>query len=262
VKVFISWSGEQSKRIAEALREWLPLVVQACKNRTYMSDRDNEAGVLWGENLSSELEASNFGIICLTPSNLKAPWIHFEAGALSKTVVKARVVPLLYGLHPPDVGLPLSRFMMKQLDDNGIFDLIKSMNSALDESQRLDQMELAKLFGGMLPLLKAELAGVPAAEEPEPRSERELLEEVLELLRATSSAKFVTRGPIPAELLQRLREIAGPGSSLRFGLGQIVADATISEIASSDEDLAELWNIQQKLSELGIALVVRWAPPF
>jgi hypothetical protein len=57
------------------------LVIQACKNQTYMSDRDNEAGILWGENLSSELEASNFGIVCLTPNNLQAPWIPVEAGA-------------------------------------------------------------------------------------------------------------------------------------------------------------------------------------
>ncbi len=29
--VFISWSGELSKKIAEAIRDWIPCVIQAVK---------------------------------------------------------------------------------------------------------------------------------------------------------------------------------------------------------------------------------------
>jgi hypothetical protein len=65
VKVFISWSGEQSRQIALALRDWLPKVLQPSK--PYMSDRDNEAGTLWDQIISSQLEATDFGIVCLTP---------------------------------------------------------------------------------------------------------------------------------------------------------------------------------------------------
>ena len=31
MKVFIGWSGDESRLIAEALREWLPLIIQAIK---------------------------------------------------------------------------------------------------------------------------------------------------------------------------------------------------------------------------------------
>jgi hypothetical protein len=38
MKVFISWSGEQSKEIAEAFRNWLPGVLQA--EKPYFSPDD------------------------------------------------------------------------------------------------------------------------------------------------------------------------------------------------------------------------------
>ena len=79
VKVFISWSGEHSRQIALALREWLPQALQAAK--PYMSEKDTEAGGLWDVILATQLEGSDFGIICLTPSNLDSRWLNFEAGA-------------------------------------------------------------------------------------------------------------------------------------------------------------------------------------
>jgi hypothetical protein len=61
-----------------------------------------------GPHTLSALEESNFGIVCLTARNLESRWLNFEAGALSKAVTQARVVPLLYGLTNNDLGLPLS----------------------------------------------------------------------------------------------------------------------------------------------------------
>ena len=66
VKVFISWSGEQSWQIATALRDWLPMVIQAV--RPYMSESDNVAGARWGNVVSSELETCDFGILALRPA--------------------------------------------------------------------------------------------------------------------------------------------------------------------------------------------------
>ena len=72
------------------------------------SDKGNEADGLWDRILSSALEESNFGIVCLTARNLESRWLDFEAGALSKDATQARVVSLLYGLTNNDLGLPLS----------------------------------------------------------------------------------------------------------------------------------------------------------
>lgn len=80
MKVFLSWSGSKSKRLAEILHTWIPSVIQAAK--PYFSPDDIEKGTRWYPEVSKELKKSNVGIICLTRENLEAPWILFETGAL------------------------------------------------------------------------------------------------------------------------------------------------------------------------------------
>jgi len=58
MKVFITWSGLRSKMLADALRKWIPLVLP---NVTpFMSSDDIPTGARWLQNISSELESSNF----------------------------------------------------------------------------------------------------------------------------------------------------------------------------------------------------------
>jgi hypothetical protein len=113
MKVFICWSGDRSGRIAAFLREWLPSVLQNID--PFMSTEDIGKGLRWTDQLSSQLEVANFGIVCLTPENLSAPWLHFEAGALSK-LTRSHVVPILFQLKSSDVQGPLSQFQAVALD--------------------------------------------------------------------------------------------------------------------------------------------------
>jgi hypothetical protein len=108
--VFISWSGPRSKHAAQALRDWLPMVVQAAK--PWMSSTDIDKGTRGLEEISKALEGMKTGIICLTPENLSAKWIVFEAGGLLKTEdAKSRVCTyLLAGLEPQAVESPLGMF--------------------------------------------------------------------------------------------------------------------------------------------------------
>lgn len=87
MKVFISWSGELSKNIAEIFRQWIPGVIQAVK--PYYSPDDITKGTRWNSEIAKELDASKIGIICLTPNNLESPWIMFEAGTLAKNIDKS-----------------------------------------------------------------------------------------------------------------------------------------------------------------------------
>src|SRR5688572_12185283 len=77
MKIFLSWSGERSRAVATALREWLPVMVPAAK--PWVSHSDIDAGHRWSPEIATALEASDFGIICLTKENLSAPWILFES---------------------------------------------------------------------------------------------------------------------------------------------------------------------------------------
>jgi hypothetical protein len=46
--------------------------------------------------------------VCLTPDNIDSPWIHFEAGALSRALESAKLCPLLFGMDPTDLTGRLS----------------------------------------------------------------------------------------------------------------------------------------------------------
>lgn len=81
--VFISWSGPRSKSAAEILKRWLPIVVHTAN--PWMSATDIDKGTRWSEEVAAALDTMKAGIICLTPENLSAEWLLFEAGALSKT---------------------------------------------------------------------------------------------------------------------------------------------------------------------------------
>ena len=79
MKIFISWSGPRSKAMAEALKEWLPNVIQAVD--PWVSSSDIDAGMRWTPALAEQLQQTQLGILCLTAENLNAPWLLFEAGA-------------------------------------------------------------------------------------------------------------------------------------------------------------------------------------
>jgi hypothetical protein len=157
--IFIGWSGDYSKEAAKALKKWLRITVHAAK--PWMSDESIEAGAQWLEEADRALSLK-FGIICLTHHNLAAPWIHFEAGALSKALQqKTRVCPyLLAGLEKKDVEQPLNRFQMVKADKEGTFHLIRSINANVSPEPLSDD-ELQTLFEERWPKLKSELDAIP-----------------------------------------------------------------------------------------------------
>lgn len=97
MKVFISWSGNKSHHVALVFRDWLPSVIQSIK--PYVSSEDIDKGARWSTDIATELENSTFGILCVTKDNINAPWLSFEAGALSKTMDKSFVSPFLFDIR-------------------------------------------------------------------------------------------------------------------------------------------------------------------
>ena len=114
-KVFICWSGARSREIATFLRGWLPKVLQNID--PFLSDVDIGKGDRWNRALAEQLEDSKFGLVCLTSENLTAPWLHFEAGALSKST-GSHVAPILYKLDIEDLKGPLRDFQASAPFDN------------------------------------------------------------------------------------------------------------------------------------------------
>jgi TIR domain len=157
--VFISWSGPRSQAVANALRNWLPKIINALK--PWLSSADIDKGARWSSDVASRLSSAKAGIICLTPSNLHADWILFEAGALSKTLENTYVCTLLVGLKPSDLGPPLAQFQATKAEKEDVFGLLKTLNSGLGDGALADG-HLAEAFEVWWPKLMAELDNLPA----------------------------------------------------------------------------------------------------
>ena len=112
MRVFLCWSGNRSKKIAEVLNDWLPLVINAVE--PWMSP-NIEKGVRWGLEIAEKLEESKVGIICLTKENLNENWILFEAGALSKTK-DDHTCKFLLDLKHTDIEYPLRQFQVTKFE--------------------------------------------------------------------------------------------------------------------------------------------------
>jgi hypothetical protein len=183
MKVFISWSGGKSKAVAEALYEWLPTVILTV--RPWLSLADIDKGARWRAEVAGELEESQVGIICLTPDNLNAPWLLFEAGALSKIQQKSYVCTFLYNLEPTDVREPLAQFQHTLAQKDDVKKLVHTINRAQGD-KRFTDAQIDKAFERGWPELEENLNRVGKTTEiakPEP-TEKEMLKELLELARA------------------------------------------------------------------------------
>lgn len=181
MKVFVSWSGKRSKALAVALKEWLPLILQYAN--PWVSDKDISAGDRWAQAIAGELESSNFGILCITPENINSEWILFEAGALSKSMLDAKVIPLLFGLELSDLSGPLSQFQALKVDQQGMLDLAKAIN-AVAENKAADATieQLVPVLWGQL---QQKLDAIPNKEisAKHMRPQTEILEELVSQVR-------------------------------------------------------------------------------
>lgn len=188
--VFISWSGKPSQEAAAIIAQWIEDLIQAV--RAYVSTDDIAKGTRWPIELSGKLESHSVGILCLTPGNLVAPWINFEAGALSKALGTARVMPLLLGVDRSAVPWPLAQFQATAFERTDMLRLAQAINTAGTE-QLISDSNLQRYFDRDWDALEAsikpiiELAGKAEGGEKSPAKrpfdQNAVMSETLELVR-------------------------------------------------------------------------------
>jgi hypothetical protein len=186
MKIFVSWSGPRSAAVAEALKEYLPIINNAFE--LWLSSDDIAKGSRSTLEIAKALVSAKAGIICLTPNNLTAPWILFEAGGIAKTVVDQTLAcTVLIDLQPSDVSKPLGEFQHTRLNEKELLKLVKDLNKAAGDSARKDS-DIEKAFKMCWPELKEKLDHLPddgSTERPK-RDQQEMLEELTDLARQTS----------------------------------------------------------------------------
>ena len=185
MKVFISWSGDRSKQLGGAIREWLPNVLQF--TRPYFTPSDIEKGARWDNEISKELEQSQFGIFVMTQEALSSSWIMFEAGAISKVVEKARVCAIVFGINTTDLVGPLTTFQATVFNKDEVRQLLTTINNAAPKEVALTDRGLDAAFDKWWPDLEQKVKDISSA-APLPsgphRSPDDLLRENLELTRS------------------------------------------------------------------------------
>ena len=157
MKVFIAWSEDTSHRVAMAFRRWLPNVLQFVD--AFVSSEDVYKGGIWNLEVARELEMSHFGIICVTPENLHADWLHFEAGALFRFIEEpsSRVVPFLFATRPSDLSGPLRQFQAVQYTKEDVWKLVQSIDKSAPEEEQLEEARCRDAFEKWWVNLKEEL---------------------------------------------------------------------------------------------------------
>jgi hypothetical protein len=188
MKVFISWSGQKSKDVAELLNEWIPNVVQGAE--PWFSPDDIGKGEIWFNSIADALADTSFGIVCLTKENFKAPWILFEAGALCKGLLKNRVCPLLVDLEPKHLSAPLSNFNCATTCQEDISKLFRLINSTATGKPLPDE-RFKKAFEKWWPEYNQKLGNILITEPLDKisveRTPGEMIGEILETVRSINS---------------------------------------------------------------------------
>jgi hypothetical protein len=225
MNLFISWSGDRSLAVAQALKDWLPMYNNSLA--TFLSKADVEKGSRWAMEVVEQLANTQFGIICLTTENLNAPWILFESGSLSRAFNQdGRVFTFLLNVKHEDVKGPLAQFQHTLYEKEDFFKMLSEMSKIMTAEQRNEDQK-RRTFDALWPQLDdklnvaCKLADTDSSQATTPPSIEDLIADLHSDVRAHRRDLQV--------LTVRLNEIASSMPRNIVGGG---VDGTLISIAS------------------------------
>jgi hypothetical protein len=173
MKVFICWSERRGRAFAKVLDTWLEGLKP--KWLDCALSEEIEKGAVWFTELDRALAGSGAGLIVLTPEGARSPWIHYEAGALRKSLSDAfpseatapargarRIFPVLFGLDPAQLTGPLSAYQSTashSLPD--MWRLVEAIAHLMPPDEQPETAALKKAFTDGWEDLNRQLAMVP-----------------------------------------------------------------------------------------------------
>jgi len=185
MKVFVSWSKEQSRDIGIAFAAWLPGVLQECSDPFISTDLVK--GDAWFDTITTQLADAKVGIVFITPENMDETWLNFESGAMLTKFGKQRLCPVLVGMTKADYLGPLKNIQMTEFDDQqDMLKLMQSLNGECDRS--IADGVLAETFLDRWPKLVSAVSDAASlrskpSKSPQKRPLDSKVDEVLELVR-------------------------------------------------------------------------------
>ncbi len=238
LRVFISWSGEVAKEIAKDLRWLLPHLFDLVE--PWMSDRDIAPGSRGLETVGRTLDETGFGLIVTTRANQHAPWLNYEAGALSKRFEEESeppVIPILVDLDgPAELDGPLAQFQAKRLSERAeMEDVVSHIADALGVDPqvaitRLNYVwdEFEQRVTGAVESHSSLTAGADLVEK---RDTDDMIEETLEIVRGLAAMADRRSAAHPNDELGLLATPARATSRSRPGVRVKGLDGKAKEVA-------------------------------
>jgi hypothetical protein len=200
MKIFLSWAGSESQQLAIIFKEWLGMLIQSSKPWLSL-DIDKGAG--WDGEIHNGLNGTKIGILFLTSESIESKYLHYEAGAISN-VEDALVCTFLYGINKADVKQPLSRFQATEYTKSDVRKMVLTIFSKIAKNNPEAGTEVAilNLFDVVWADLEEKIIRVkndnPSGEKIKRRTERDILEEILNDVRhLRSNASTRTSTPLP-----------------------------------------------------------------
>jgi hypothetical protein len=182
MKVFISQSGPKSLALGQAMQTFVRRLIPGAE--PWLSPTGIEKGTRWISELTESLEEATAGLICLTPHNLTAPWILFEAGVLSHDRSR-RVWTFLLDVRNEQVGPQMGQFQATGTTRDDVLLMMKSMNERIATAPRTEG-DLEYTFNLMWPELAQriqEIQAMPAEGDAVVRPVGEMVGELLGTVR-------------------------------------------------------------------------------
>jgi hypothetical protein len=256
MKIFISWSGNRSRRVAELIDDWISCVLQA--SDPWVSTRDIDRGALWFTEIADQLANTNSGIICLTQENKNRPWVLFEAGALAKGLSTNRVCTLLVDLVPNDLQDPLAQFNHTMPDNrSSMRALVGTLNARLGENQ-IEERLLDRIFDTYWSQFEEGFAKILAETEnqpsPPPRTDAELLNEILSGVRGLNQRVRKLESGVTAEREQT--SLTSGIVTLKNGRRIITPLNDLTSLELGDAELPDIQRVKYTKKDLDRALAL------
>jgi hypothetical protein len=192
MKVFISWSGDAEREVAEALRVAVNAVC-AGRAEAFVSSQDIPKGERGLNVIDEKLKATDYGMVILSAANQVKPWINYEGGAMAKSLDNP-VATILLDLIPSDVEGPLAPLQSTQFgEEEDMLRLFKEIAAAADKE--LPVQNVLVMFSNEWPKIQASWTPPDDQDPSQPRrGDSDMLAEIVERVRsieATQAASMV-----------------------------------------------------------------------
>jgi hypothetical protein len=146
-----------------------------------MSEDDLSKGSNWNEMLTTSLNVVRTSIVVLTPENLSAPWLLWEAGKLSGVQDRRRVCTLLVDIEPPLTG-PFGQYQATIARNSE--DVLRLCSSIAESLESSHAPKVRKYFEKFWPDLEKELQNVSTSQSPTLVPIEQLIPEILKTVQA------------------------------------------------------------------------------